>query len=194
MVGMDAAAATGAHPDETSAQEHKDVIDRLIRRIPDFPRPGIVFHDITTVLADPDAWHLTVDAGVEAVREFAPDLIVGIESRGFILGATLAYRMGLGFIPVRKPGKLPYEVHSVDYELEYGTDSLEIHVDAVGPGHRVLIVDDLLATGGTARAAAQLIQQCGADAVGLLVLIELVELAGRDALPDGVAVRALVSY
>lgn len=173
---------------------HSALIDGLIRRIPDFPRPGILFHDITTVLADPAAWRTTVQACARAAGPFAPDVIVGIESRGFILGATLAYELGLGFIPIRKPGKLPYEVHSLDYELEYGSDTLEVHVDAVGPGHRVLIVDDLLATGGTARAAAGLIERCGADAVGLLVLIELVALQGRNNVPAGLEVRSILAY
>jgi adenine phosphoribosyltransferase len=179
-------------PEESQA--HSELIDGLIRRIPDFPRPGILFHDITTVLADADAWRITVDAAAGMARGFHPDVIVGIESRGFILGAALAYKLGIGFIPIRKPGKLPFQVHSVDYELEYGTDSLEIHIDAVGPGNRVLIVDDLLATGGTAGAAAELITACGADAVGLLVLIELLELQGRRVLPAGVEVAALLSY
>lgn len=188
MTAMD---VTDPAPDSV---EHSALIDGLVRRIPDFPRPGILFHDITTVLADPAAWQTTIQACARAARPFAPDVIVGIESRGFILGATLAYELGLGFIPIRKPGKLPYQVHSLDYELEYGTDTLEVHIDAVGPGHRVLIVDDLLATGGTANAAAELIERCGADAVGLLVLIELQELRGRDKLPPGLAVTSILSY
>src|SRR6476661_6949967 len=137
----------------------------LIREIPDFPKPGILFRDITTLLQDADGLRYTIDTLAEKCASFAPDYIVGMESRGFIFGAPLAYKMGIGFIPVRKPGKLPAAVHTVEYELEYGTDRLEMHQDALKHGCRVLIVDDLIATGGTAGATANLIQQIGCELV-----------------------------
>ena len=174
--------------------EHAEEIRRLIRDVPDFPSPGIVFRDITTVLKDADAWRSVVDRMCLAVEADKADVIVGTEARGFILGAAMAYHMGVGFVPVRKPGKLPSDVHSVSYDLEYGSDSLEIHKDAIGPGHRALIVDDLLATGGTAAATADLVSECGAAIVGLSFLVELLALNGRDALPNDVPVHALISY
>ena len=174
--------------------EHIALIRDRVRAIPDFPRPGIVFRDITTVLADADAWRVTVDRLAELVRQWRPDVVVGIESRGFILGAALAYRLGLGFVPVRKPGKLPHTVHSRTYDLEYGTDTLEIHTDAIGPGHRAAVIDDLLATGGTARAATDLVRACGGEVAGVAVLIELLDLRGRARLPAGVPMGALLAY
>ncbi|MEM9486176.1 MAG: adenine phosphoribosyltransferase, partial [Cyanobacteria bacterium P01_F01_bin.116] len=154
-------------------------IQALIREIPDFPKTGILFRDITTLLQNPDGLKASIDLMAEQVAVYKPDCIVGIESRGFIFGMPLAYQLGLSFIPVRKPGKLPAAVHQVSYDLEYGQDSLEVHQDALSNGHRPLIVDDLLATGGTAAAAAQLIQQTGATIVGFSFVIELSDLNGR---------------
>lgn len=165
----------------------------FIREIPDFPKPGILFKDITTLLKDPAGLKATIDRFAEKCAPFNPDYIVGMESRGFIFGAPLAYRMNIGFVPVRKPGKLPAEVHSVEYELEYGIDTLEMHRDAVQPGSRILIVDDLIATGGTAGATAKLIQQIGCELVGFAFVIELKDLNGRDRLPQ-VPIVTLVEY
>ena len=161
-----------------------DALKQLIRDVPDFPKPGILFKDITTLLRDADGLRSAVDCLAEPYRDKPLDQIVGIESRGFILGAAIADRLGTGFVPVRKPGKLPAETVSASYALEYGTDTLEMHRDALGGGHRVLIVDDLLATGGTARAAVNLVRECGAEVVGLAFLIELAALNGRAQLPD----------
>jgi adenine phosphoribosyltransferase len=165
----------------------------FIREIPDFPKPGILFRDITTLLQSPTGLKATIELFEEKCSHLNPDYIVGMESRGFIFGAPLAYRMNIGFVPVRKPGKLPAAVHSVEYELEYGTDTLEMHQDAVQPGSRILIVDDLIATGGTAGATAKLIQQIGCELVGCAFLIELKELKGRDRLPQ-VPIVTLVEY
>jgi adenine phosphoribosyltransferase len=172
-------------------------ISGLIRDVPDFPKPGILFRDITTVLRDPVAWRATVDQMCDAVDRWAFDVVVGIESRGFILGSAMAYQLGVGFVPVRKPGKLPAAVHSVDYSLEYGLDSLEIHRDALEPGHNVLIVDDLLATGGTAAATVRLVQAAGGQVTGVSVLVELADLGGRALLAaaaPGAPLGALVTY
>jgi adenine phosphoribosyltransferase len=165
----------------------------LIRDIPDFPKEGILFRDITTLLRDPAGWQYTIDTLAERVRDLQPEYIVGMESRGFIFGAVLAYKLGIGFIPVRKPGKLPAAIHSVEYALEYGTDRLEIHQDAVIPGSKVLIVDDLIATGGTAVATAQLLAEIGAHLVGCAFIIELDALNGRAHLPN-VPIVSLVNY
>ncbi|MBW4523792.1 MAG: adenine phosphoribosyltransferase [Phormidium tanganyikae FI6-MK23] len=165
----------------------------FIREIPDFPKPGISFKDITTLLQNPIGLKATIDLFAEKCSDFKPDYIVGMESRGFIFGAPLAYKMNIGFIPVRKPGKLPAAVHSIEYELEYGTDCLEMHQDAVQPGSRILIVDDLIATGGTAGATAKLIQQIGCELVGCAFVIELKDLKGRDRLPQ-VPIVTLVEY
>lgn len=154
-------------------------IRSLMRDVPDFPKPGIMFRDVTTVLRDPVAWRATVDHMCDAVDAWDFDVVVGVESRGFILGSAMAYQLGVGFVPVRKPGKLPAAVHAVDYALEYGLDSLEIHQDALDPGHRVLVVDDLLATGGTAAATIALIEAAGGTVAGTCVLVELVDLGGR---------------
>lgn len=161
-----------------------DALKQLIRDVPDFPKPGILFKDITTLLRDADGLRGAVDCLIEPYRDTPLDQVVGIESRGFILGAAIADRLGTGFVPVRKPGKLPAATVSASYALEYGTDTLEMHRDALGGGHRVLIVDDLLATGGTARAAVNLVRECGAEVVGLAFLIELAALNGRAQLPD----------
>jgi adenine phosphoribosyltransferase len=165
----------------------------LIRDIPDFPKPGIVFRDITTLLRDPAGLKCSIETLAAQVRDLQPQYIVGMESRGFIFGSALAYELGLGFIPVRKPGKLPADVHTVEYVLEYGTDRLEIHQDAVVPNSRVLIVDDLIATGGTAGATAQLLQEIGSTLVGCAFIIELDALNGRSRLPD-VPIISLVHY
>lgn len=165
----------------------------LIREIPDFPKPGILFRDITTLLRNPEGLKHTIDLLAEKCADFAPDYIVGMESRGFIFGTPLAYKMGVGFIPVRKPGKLPAAVHSIEYQLEYGTDCLEIHQDALQGGCRILVVDDLIATGGTAGATARLIQQTGCELVGFAFVIELKDLNGRKQLPD-VPIVTLVEY
>jgi adenine phosphoribosyltransferase len=165
----------------------------LIRDIPDFPKPGIVFRDITTLLAHPEGLRYTINRLCEQCGPLAPDYIVGMESRGFLFGVPLAYQLGVGFTPVRKPGKLPAAVHSIDYELEYGQDRLEMHQDAIPTGSRVLIVDDLIATGGTAKATAQLLQQVGCELVGFGFIIELTGLGGRQHLPD-VPIVTLVQY
>lgn len=167
----------------------------LIRDIPDFPKPGILFRDITTLLRDPVGLRYTIDSLTEKFMAAGlnADYVVGMESRGFIVGAPLAYKLGLGFIPVRKQGKLPSLVHSVEYQLEYGMDRLEVHRDALQPGSRVLIVDDLLATGGTAKATAKLLQQINCDLVGFGFIIELLDLQGRRQLPD-VPIVTLVEY
>ena len=166
---------------------------KLIREVPDFPKPGINFYDITTLLKDPDGLEMTIDAMTEQCRGLQIDTVIGIESRGFIFGAPLAYQLGTGFIPVRKPKKLPAEIASVSYALEYGEDSLEIHKDAVGEGHNVLIVDDLLATGGTANAVVDLVEGLGGKVAGLHFVIELNFLNGRSKF-EGYDVRSLITY
>lgn len=170
-----------------------DELKKLIREVPDFPKPGINFYDITTLLLDPTGLETTIDALVETCRGKQIDTVIGVESRGFIFGAPVAYQLGAGFVPVRKPKKLPAEVASVSYELEYGTDTLEMHKDAVGEGHSVLIVDDLLATGGTARATVDLVESVGGKVAGLLFVVELDFLGGRSKF-DGYDVQSLVRY
>ncbi len=164
-----------------------------IREIPDFPRPGINFYDITTLLQNAEGFGKTIDALVAQIAGEEIDMVVGIESRGFIFGAPVAARIGAGFVPVRKPNKLPGETVSVSYDLEYGQDTLEMHTDAIGSGHRVLIVDDLLATGGTARATADLITKVGGTIVKLLFVIELEALQGRQKL-KGYEIGSLMKY
>jgi len=156
----------------------------LVRDIPDWPRPGITFRDITPLLAAPDAFALTVDEMAAPYADEPIDKVVGIEARGFVFAAPVAYRRGAGFIPVRKVGKLPWEIEQEEYVLEYGTDLLEIHRDAVQPGERVLIVDDVIATGGTAAATARLVERLGGVVVGFAFLLELVALSGRSQLVD----------
>ena len=151
----------------------------LVRDIPDFPRPGVGFKDLTPLLADAGALGECVDALAEAYRDVGVRHVLGIEARGFIFAAPVAVALGAGFVPVRKAGKLPWRVHAEDYDLEYGTDKLEMHEDAIGPGERVLIVDDVLATGGTAAAVARMVNRVGADPVGLAVVVELAFLGGR---------------
>lgn len=167
----------------------------LIRDVPDFPKSGILFRDITTLLKNPDGLQRTIDTLTQKCQEtnLLPDYVVGIESRGFIFAPPLAYQLNAGFVPVRKPGKLPAAVHSIDYELEYGTDTLEIHRDAIPKGTKVLIADDLIATGGTARATAQLLQKIGVEVLGFAFVIELKDLGGRKQLPD-VPIINLVEY
>ena len=164
-----------------------------VRGIPDFPKPGILFYDITTLLRDPAGFRQSIDAMCEPYEKGSIDLIVGIESRGFILGAAMADRLGAGFVPVRKLGKLPGPTIRESYSLEYGTDSLEVHDDAIQKGQRVLIVDDLLATGGTAKAVLNLVRRLGGDVQGLAFLVELDFLPGRQKL-DGEKLHVVVHY
>jgi adenine phosphoribosyltransferase len=170
-----------------------DELRRIIRDVPDFPKTGIVFKDITPVLADPEAFKKAIDAMAESLSGHRCDLLVGIESRGFIFAAALAYALGKGKVPVRKPGKLPAKTVQVSYELEYGTDRLEIHEDAIRPGQSVVIVDDVLATGGTARGTASLVEKVGGEIVALSFFIELEFLKGREKL-SGFDVRSVLSY
>lgn len=167
----------------------------LIRDIPDFPKPGILFHDITTLLRNAEGLRYTIDTLAQMCEEanLLPDYIVGMESRGFIFGPPLAYQLQAGFIPVRKPGKLPADVYTIEYELEYGTDRLEVHQDALHADARVLVVDDLIATGGTAKATADLLEKIGCEVLGFGFIIELKDLGGRDKLPD-VPIISLVEY
>ena len=164
-----------------------------IREIPDFPTPGILFRDITPLLGHPEAFRFAVDRLAERFASEPFDAVVGIESRGFVFAAPLAYRLGVPLAPVRKQGKLPFDTHSVTYALEYGSDSLEVHVDAIGEGSRALIVDDLLATGGTAAATVRLVERSGASVAGLAFVIELTDLGGRNAL-SGYRVESLVTW
>jgi adenine phosphoribosyltransferase len=163
-----------------------------IRAVPDFPKPGILFYDISTLLMHPQAWRATVERMGEAISPHAPDLLVGIESRGFLTAAPLALHLGLGFIMVRKQGKLPGKTIRFTYDLEYGSDTIEVQADAVKPGQRVVILDDLLATGGTMQAAVELLRGLGAEVVGAACIVELRFLEGRSRLD--VPVSALVSY
>jgi adenine phosphoribosyltransferase len=164
-----------------------------IRHVADFPKAGILFYDVTTLLRDPEGFRLAIDSLASPYRGRGINLVVGIESRGFILGAAVADRIGAGFVPVRKVGKLPSECVRATYDLEYGSDSLEMHRDAIEAGQRVLIVDDLLATGGTARATVDLVKQLGGVVEGVALLIELVALNGRARLP-GENIRAVLQY
>ena len=164
-----------------------------IRHIPDFPKPGILFYDVTTLLRDPEGFRLSIDALTTPFNDRGISLVIGVESRGFILGAAVADRIGAGFVPVRKPGKLPSASVRATYDLEYGSDSLEMHRDAIDQGQRVLIVDDLLATGGTARATVDLVKQIGGVVEGVAFLIELVALNGRAKLPSE-NIHAVLQY
>jgi adenine phosphoribosyltransferase len=170
-----------------------DELKARIRQVPDFPKAGILFYDITTLLQEPAGFRAAVDSLATPFKEQGVDLVVGIESRGFILGAAVADRLGAGFSPVRKPGKLPSRTLRASYNLEYGADSLEIHDDAVRKGQRVLIVDDLLATGGTASAACELVKRLGGEVWALAFLIELAALNGRRKL-DGERIHAVLKY
>jgi adenine phosphoribosyltransferase len=170
-----------------------DALKSRIRHVPDFPKPGILFYDVTTLLRDPEGFRIAVDTMSAPYRGRGIDLVVGIESRGFILGSAVADRLGAGFVPVRKLGKLPAATVRATYALEYGTDSLEMHRDAVQPGQRVLVVDDLLATGGTSSATLSLVREVGGNVEGLAFLIELLALNGRARLP-GEDVMAVLQY
>ena len=170
-----------------------DHLKKLIREIPDYPKPGILFYDITTLLKDGKGFHDVIDGLKEHYQDSGVDMVIGIEARGFIFAPALAYALGAGFVPVRKPKKLPSERVSVSYALEYGTDSLEMHRDAIENGHRVLIVDDLLATGGTAAAVTRLVEQLGGKVAGIGVVVELTFLNGRQKLP-GRDVFSLLKY
>ncbi|MCL5103144.1 MAG: adenine phosphoribosyltransferase [Armatimonadetes bacterium] len=171
----------------------EQTVKQLIRDIPDFPAQGILFRDITPVLQDPKAFHEVIHAMSERVRGMDPDVIVGIESRGFVLGAPVALELGVGFVPVRKKGKLPADTVQAEYSLEYGTNVVEMHRDAIEPGMRVVIVDDLLATGGTAKAAIQLVEEVGGKVAGLSFLIELEFLKGRRPLA-GYEIDTVIKY
>ena len=165
----------------------------LVRDIPDFPKSGILFKDITPILGSPEAFGEVIAALAEHAASLAPDLIAGIESRGFLLGAPVALALGVGFVPIRKAGKLPSQTEREEYELEYGTAIIEIHKDAISPGQRVLIIDDLLATGGTAAASVRLVEKLGGQVAGLSFLIELGFLPGREAL-SGYEIHSLLTY
>jgi adenine phosphoribosyltransferase len=181
---------THAQKEPTPSMEH---LRKLIREVPNFPKEGINFYDITTLLKDPEGLRLTLDALTTEYKDEKIDTVIGVESRGFIFAAPLAYQLGAGFVPVRKPKKLPAEKVSVSYDLEYGQDTLEMHKDAVGEGHRVLIVDDLLATGGTARAVVDLVEKLGGSIVGLSFVVELTFLKGR-AKFNGYRISSLLQY
>jgi adenine phosphoribosyltransferase len=170
-----------------------DHLKSLIRNVPDFPKPGILFYDITTLLRDSTGLATLIDALAEHYLQQDIDLVIGVEARGFIFAPALAYRLSAGFVPVRKPKKLPAKTSSITYDLEYGTDTLEIHEDAIVSGQRVLLVDDLLATGGTMAATAQLVRQLGAEIAGVAFAVELDFLNGRQRLP-GLDVFSLLHY
>ncbi len=170
-----------------------ETIKNKIRTIPHWPKQGIMFRDITTLLSDPEGFKETIDLLVERYKDKEIDKVVGIESRGFIFGAPLAYLLNCGFVPIRKPGKLPFEVESEEYSLEYGTDKIEIHKDALTSGDRILIIDDLIATAGTANAARKLVKRLGAEVVECAFIIELVDLKGRDKL-KGETIYSIVEF
>jgi adenine phosphoribosyltransferase len=184
---------TIARPEELLVNDPEVDLKSFIRDVPDFPKPGILFKDIMPLLQDPIALRYTVDRLVEFGTGKRVDLVLGAEARGFILGAAMAYGLGAGFIPARKPGKLPWNVTRAEYELEYGTDALEMHADAVRPGQRVIIHDDLLATGGTALAKIELVERAGGVVVGLAFVVELEFLKGRDRLA-GRDICSLIAY
>lgn len=174
---------------------HESELSKLILDVPDFPKPGVTFKDMTPLLADPAALSLAVELMANPYRGKGVQLVVGAESRGFIFGTAIAQALSAGFVPVRKPGKLPREVLGMDYDLEYGTDRLEIHAEAIRPGQRILLVDDVLATGGTMRAKCDLAEKIGAEIVGITVLIELQFLAGRKKLGGhGDSVHGVLKY
>ncbi len=168
-------------------------IETLIRAIPDFPIPGILFRDITPLMGDPAGFKQLIDLFVDRFRDASIDVVVGIEARGYMLGAPVAYALGAAFVPVRKPGKLPGEKYTEEYSLEYGTNSIEIHADAISPGKRVLVIDDLLATGGTLAATLRLLARLDVTVAGVAVLIELAALDGRAVLP-GVEITSFITY
>jgi adenine phosphoribosyltransferase len=170
-----------------------DNLKKMIRTVPDFPKPGIQFYDITTLLKEPYGLRTTIDRLTELIDDPNIDTVIGVEARGFIFAPALAYRLGAGFVPVRKPRKLPAETESISYELEYGKDTLEIHKDAIGDGNRVIIADDLLATGGTARAVVDLVERLGGTVAGLAFVVELSFLNGRERFA-GHKVASLLQY
>ena len=175
-------------------RHHPVDLRQFIRDVPDFPKPGILFRDISPMLRDPNGWSEVMKQLGAVCDRLNPDLIVGIESRGFIVGTALATQNRIGFVPVRKPGKLPGDVMGIDYTLEYGSDRLEIQSDALADGASVLLVDDLLATGGTAAASAELIEKAGGTLVGCAFVIELADLAGRSRLPASLPIESLIRY
>lgn len=168
-------------------------IDSYIRSIPDFPKEGIIFRDVTTVLQDADGFQLAIDSMTDLVKDLDFDVVVGSESRGFIFGTPIAYKLHKPFVPIRKKGKLPCETVSIDYELEYGKATLEVHKDAIQPGQKVLIVDDLIATGGTTEAIIKLLEGLGGKVAGVVVLIELAGLKGRELISD-YRLDAVITY
>lgn len=168
-------------------------LKKIVRDVPDFPKEGILFKDITTILQNPEALKVSIDEFQKKLEDVDFDYVVGPESRGFIFGVPIAYNMNKGFIPVRKAGKLPYETKSKEYALEYGTATIEMHTDAIKPGDKVVIVDDLLATGGTSKAMIELIEELGGEVVKLVYLIELDFLKGRDVL-DGYKIESIINY
>ena len=170
-----------------------DDLKKLIREVPDYPKPGILFYDLTTLLKDKQGFHLLIDRLCAHYNDHKIDVVAGIEARGFIFAPALAYRLGAGFVPIRKPKKLPAKTSSVTYDLEYGTDTIEIHEDAIKNGDRVILCDDLLATGGTAAAAVKLIQQLGGKVDGAAFAVELTFLNGRSKLP-GIDAFSLIQY
>ena len=170
-----------------------DDLKKMIREVPDFPKKGILFYDITTLLKDKAGFKKVIDVLTDQIRPLRPDSVLGIEARGFIFAPALAYNLGAGFVPIRKPKKLPAETERISYELEYGMDTLELHKDAVKPGTRVVIADDLLATGGTALASVRLVEKLGGDVVAVSFVIELEALKGRDRL-NGYKVVSLLRY
>jgi adenine phosphoribosyltransferase len=170
-----------------------DHLKELIREVPDFPKPGINFYDITTLLKHPEGLRQVVDALTSEFKDDGVDAVIGIEARGFIFAPAMAYHLGAGFVPARKPGKLPSDCATISYDLEYGQDALQMHRDAIGAGHRVVIADDLLATGGTARAVVNLVEELGGEVVGLAFVVELEFLPGRERLA-GYDVRSLIKY
>jgi len=170
-----------------------DDLKKMIREVPDFPKKGILFYDITTLLKDKAGFKKVIDVLTDQIRPLRPDSVLGIEARGFIFAPALAYNLGAGFVPIRKPKKLPAETERISYELEYGMDTLELHKDAVKPGMRVVIADDLLATGGTALASVRLVEKLGGDVVAVSFVIELEALKGRDRL-NGYKVVSLLKY
>lgn len=169
---------------ETQLLDVSQKLKSIIRSVPNFPKEGIVFRDITTLLKDKEAFKLAVDTFYQKYKDIKIDKVVSVESRGFIFGSVLAYLLGAGFVPIRKPGKLPAEKIRQEYQLEYGTDAMEVHIDAIQPGDKVLVHDDLLATGGTVSAACKLIERLGGEVVGICFLIELNFLNGRERLKN----------
>jgi len=168
-------------------------LEKYVRNIPDFPKPGILFRDVTTLIQDGVAFKACVDTLVQKYKGKKIDKVVAVEARGFIFGAAIAHRLGVGFVPVRKKGKLPFKTNAVTYNLEYGTDTLEIHKDAINPGEKVLIVDDLLATGGTVKAVTELVEGLNGKIIGIAFVIELMDLGGRKKL-KGYDIHSLIKF